>query len=121
MNEEILTLAKCVTGAPKEDWAYLETLCRAEGDALRARLIAPLEGREGAFACAAAWLAAADYFCSRAKALTGAASWSAGDVSVKEADGAERSAAAEALRSAARQLMEGCLRDDSFAFRGVRG
>ena len=119
MNEEILTLAKCVTGAPKEEWAYLETLCSAETEALRARLRTSLEGHEGAFACAAAWLAAADYFC--AKALTGVSSWTAGDVRVTEAGSAERSAAAEALRNAARQLMAGCLRDDSFAFQGVRG
>lgn len=119
MKEEILTLAKCVTGAPKEEWTYLETLCGAEEEALRRRLTGPVTGREGAFACAAAWLAAADYFCG--KALSGASSWTAGDVSVKEASASERSAAAEALRGAARQLMEGCLRDDRFAFRGVRG
>ena len=119
LQEEIMTLAKCVTGAPKEEWTYLETLCSAETEGLRRRLSGPVDGYEGAFACAAAWLAAADYIC--AKALNGASSWSAGDVSVKEADASERSAAAEALRSAARQLLEGCLRDDSFAFRGVRG
>lgn len=120
MGEEILALAKLVTGAGETEWEYLEKLCRAELDALGRRLRGTLEKtKENAFVCAAAWLAAADYFS--AKGAAGAASWSAGDVSVKEKGGSDYAAAAALLRRAAHQLLADCLEDDDFAFQGVRG
>ena len=64
-------------------------------------------------------MAAADY-CS-GKGAGGAASWRAGDVSVQETDAQKRIAAADALRAAGARLLEGLVKDDAFAFWGVRG
>ena len=121
MKEEILAMVKQLTGAHEEEWPYLETLCAAEENRLRRRIDREVdESLRGSFLCAAAWLAAADYFCARC-ALGGAASWSAGDVSVKEKDAAAMATAAENLRAAAEHLLQGALTDENFAFRGVRG
>ena len=121
MKEEILAMVKQLTGAHEEEWPYLETLCAAEEDRLRHRFKREIdEALRGSFLCAAAWMAAADYFCARC-ALGGAQSWSAGDVSVKEKDASAMAAAAENLRAAAERLLQGALTDERFAFQGVRG
>lgn len=120
MKEEILAVAKCVTGAAESEWKYLETLCGAEEENLNSRLAGVLdEAMRGAFICAAAWMAAADYYCG--KSAGGAKAWTAGDVSVTEKGGEDYAAAAALLRRSAQQLLAGCIEDDNFAFRGVRG
>lgn len=118
MEEKILAVAKIVTGAPEEEWTYLESLCTAETEHLRSRMKEALcEQTQDAFICAAGWLAAANYYCG--KGGNGVASWSAGEVSVKEKDAAAWNAVAENLRRAAEQLMKGKLCDEQFAFLGV--
>ena len=120
MEEEILTMAKSITKPAKEEESYLQTLCDAEGARLKGRLKEPLdETRRSAFICAAAALAAADFYAG--KGAGGAASWSAGDVSVREQGGTDYGAVAKNLRLAAAELMNGCLTDEGFAFLGVRG
>ena len=120
MEEEILAVAKCVTGIQEQEEDYLSTLCAMERGRLEKRLKEPLttENRS-AFICAAAWMAAADYFGG--KSGTGAASWSAGDVKVQEKDASAWNAASENLRRAAKTLMEEHLEDEGFSFLGVRG
>ncbi len=120
MKEEILAVANCVTGAGEHETAYLEKLCAMEEARLQSRLKEPLtqENRD-AFICAVAWMAAADYFGG--KGTDGAASWSAGDVTVHEQPASAYSAASDNLRKAARVLLEGHLEDQQFAFLGVDG
>ena len=48
-------------------------------------------------------------------------SWKAGEVSVQEQDAAAYRAAAESLRTAARQLAAPLVEDGGFAFWGVKG
>ena len=120
MEEEILTMAKVIAKPGAEEESYLQTLCAAEEAQLRRKLKAPLEDQgRSAFVCAAAALAAADYYAG--KGAGGAASWRAGDVSVQEQDGGKYGAVAKNLRLAAAARMEGLLMDDGFAFLGVRG
>ena len=117
MAEEILTIAGVVTGAAEEEQEYLLALCRAEQTR---RLKEPLAEQDAdAFVCAAAWLAAADYYSG--KGAGGAVSWKAGEVSVQEQDAAAYRAAAESLRTAARQLAAPLVEDGGFAFWGVKG
>lgn len=119
MEEKILEMARLITGAGEEEKEYLAALCRAEQEKLRDRLREESLEQSDAFLCAAAWMAAADY-CS-GKGAGGAASWRAGDVSVQETDAQKRVAAADALRAAGARLLEGLVKDDAFAFWGVRG
>ena len=114
-----MEMARLITGAGEEEKEYLAALCRAEQEKLRDRLREESLGQSDAFLCAAAWMAAADY-CS-GKGAGGAASWRAGDVSVQETDAQKRVAAADALRAAGARLLEGLVKDDAFAFWGVRG
>ena len=120
MNEEILTLALCITGAGEEERAYLSQLCAAEREKLETQLKKQQQpSQQNAFVCAAAWLAAADYFSGKGAAE--AASWTAGEVSVHNAPVSAYAAAAENLRFSAKQLLEGQLQDEGFAFVGVKG
>ena len=120
MEEEILAMAKSITKPAEEEESYLQTLCDAEQARLSEKLKEPLsDRRRSAFICAAAALAAADYYAG--KGAGGAASWSAGDVTVHEQGGAGYGAVADNLRLVAAELMSGLLMDDGFAFLGVRG
>ena len=120
MEQEILTVAKCVTNATAEEETYLSTLCSMEAARLKARLKEPLtEENRSAFVCAAAWMAAADFF--GAKGASGAASWSAGEVSVHEREASAYGTTSENLRKAATALMAEHLRDLNFVFLGVKG
>ena len=120
MEQEILAMAKSIVQPAQEDESYLQALCRAQQARLEKRLRKPLtEGDGSTFLCAAAALAAADYYA--AKGAQGGASWRAGDVSVSERSGTDYGAVAENLRRAATELLRGLLTDDSFAFLGVRG
>ena len=66
MEEEILTMAKVIAKPEAGEEAYLRTLCAAEEAQLRRKLKGPLEDQgHSAFVCAAAALAAADYYAGK--------------------------------------------------------
>lgn len=120
MEEEIFAAANCICNASGQEEEYLRALCRAEAAQLERRWKEePTEETRGVFVCAAAWLAAADYFSGRG--ASGAASWQAGDVRIQEPAATACGAAAENLRRAAESLLRGMLSDEGFAFLGVRG
>lgn len=118
MRERILKLALELTGGGEGDRMLLAALCAVAEDAWLARL------REGvteedcgeALPCAAAFTAAADLAAGEG----GAASFSAGDISVK-LDGGLRARRAESLRQAAERLMEPFVRAEGLWARGVEG
>ena len=119
MEEEILAIARAIVGAAQEEETYLATLCRMEQTRLQQRLQTPLsEENRSAFICAAAWMAASDYYRGKG---AGAASWKAGDVSVENPGAETYAATAAQLRRAAQSLGAGLLEDDGFVFLGVRG
>lgn len=116
MQEEILTLAKTLSGAEESETQALTLLCAAAEAFWRRRLlpgVTPEECRE-AFLCAAALEAAAGLAASRG----GAARFTAGDISVTEADGGET---ARTLRREAERLMRPHTGAGEFSVRGVRG
>ncbi|WP_312636839.1 hypothetical protein [Oscillibacter sp.] len=115
MQEEILTLARTLSGAGEDEEAALVLLCKAAEKAWTGRLredVEPEECRE-AFLCAAALFAVAGLSASR-----GGMQFTAGDVSVTEPEGGKN---AEALRREAERLMEPYVTAAEFRFRGVRG
>lgn len=114
MHEKILELAQTVSGAGEAEQALLAALCRAAELAWTARLRAGVTAEDcgGAFACAAAFTAAADL---AAGSCGGVESFTAGEVSVKTRD-----AAAE-LRRTAERLMAPYAEAEDFSFKGVRG
>lgn len=116
MQEEILTLAKTLSGAEESETRALTLLCAAAEAMWRGRLrpeLTPEECRE-AFLCAAALEAAAGLTAGRG----GAARFTAGDISVTEADGGET---ARTLRREAERLMRPYTGAGDFAVQGVRG
>lgn len=119
MGEQILALALAASGGNGEDRALLEPLCAAAEAAWRRRLrpgTAPEECGE-ALLCAAAFTAAADL----AAGSGGAASFSAGDLSVSLGSGADRARRAESLRQAAERLMAPFVRASDLWAQGVEG
>lgn len=114
-----MELALAAAGGGGEDRTLLEPLCAAAEAAWLGRL------REGvtaedcgeALPCAAAFTAAADLAAGEG----GAASFSAGDVSVKLDSGADRAGRAEGLRQAAERLMEPFVLAAGLWARGVEG
>ena len=115
MEEEILALAKRLGGAGCDETA-LAALCDAAQAELAGRLregVSPADCG-GAFPLAAAWLALANLYTGEA----GVEQFSAGDLTIRQGDGAARGAA---LRLQAEQVMKPWLRDDSFLFLGVKG
>ena len=119
MREEILTLARIVSGAGETEEALLESLCQAARLRWEGRLRQGLTPEDcgRAFACAAAFTAAADLAAGEG----GSVSFSAGDISVKAPGGQERAAAAAELRRAAERLMEPYVRATDLWAKGVRG
>ena len=119
MRERILKLALELTGGGEGDRMLLAALCAVAEDAWLARL------REGvaaedcgeALPCAAAFTAAADL----AAAEGGAASFSAGDISVSLGGVQDRARRAESLRQAAEGLMEPFVRAAGLWAQGVEG
>ena len=119
MSERILKLALELTGGGEGDRMLLAALCAVAEDAWLARL------REGvtaedcgeALPCAAAFTGAADL----AAAAGGAASFSAGDISVSLGSGQDRVRRAESLRQAAEGLMEPFVRAAGLWAQGVEG
>ena len=99
METEIQMLAQSMTGADQGEQDYLAALCAAQWERISQMLPEETESGRSRLICAAASLAAADYF--NTKGAAGTASWSAGDVSVHNRDGASCAAAARELRAAA--------------------
>lgn len=121
MREEILALARALSGAGEAEEALLEPLCRAARSRWESRLkpgLAP-EDCGAAFACAAAFTAAADLAAGRGGGAAG--SFTAGSLSVKGRGAAETAALAQGLRRTAEELMAPYARPEGFCFRGVRG
>ena len=116
MGERILELALAAGGG---DRALLEPLCNAAVRAWTARLREGLTAEDcgEAFPCAAAVNAAAD----RAAGEGGAATISAGDLSVNLGGGQDRARRAEALRQTAERLMEPFVRAAGLWAQGVEG
>ena len=115
--EEILALAKTLTGAPEGEEEALRLLCAAAEREVLDRG-GPECPREVCL-CAAAWLAAAGWLTGRA-ASDGGGSWKVGEVSWSSG-GRAALEAAEGLRQQAWRLLAGAGRDPGFAFREVRG
>ena len=115
MQEEILTLARTLSGAGEDEEAALALLCcAAEKEwAGRLRAGAPTEECREAFLCAAALTAAAGLAAGR-----GGVRFTAGDVSVTETEGGQT---AKTLRDEAERLMAPYVAEEKFRFLGVRG
>ncbi len=115
MQEEILTLAKTLSGAGEDEETALALLCKAAEKEWKGRLREGIELEEcrEAFLCAAALFAAASLTAGR-----GGLRFTAGDVSVTEAEGGK---SAEVLRREAERLMDPYVAEMKFCFRGVRG
>jgi len=116
MQEEILTLAKTLSGAGEDDAEALALLCAASEKAWTQRLRDGMTAEKcrEAFLCAAALNAAAGLIAGRG----GAVRFTAGDVSVAEAEGGRT---ARTLRDEAERLMAPYVTAADFCFRGVRG
>ncbi|MEA4941379.1 hypothetical protein SDC9_175788 [bioreactor metagenome] len=116
MQEEILMLAKTLSGAGEDEAEALALLCAASEKAWTQRLQDGMTAEKcrEAFLCAAALNAAAGLIAGRG----GAVRFTAGDVSVTETEGGQT---AGALREEAERLMAPYVTAADFCFRGVRG
>lgn len=122
MLDEILTIAGELSKATEDEANVLKMLCAASCAEVEGRLREGVvkEDCEGAFICAAAWLAAAALQSVR----TGGdelSSLRAGDLSVSVKSQAECGAQYERLRRQAWDLMAPYIKDSGFCFCGVRG
>ena len=118
----MIIMAKAVTGAGEEDTALLESLCRAEltiGSG-RLRPVVTVADCSDTFCCGAAVSAAADFLTLQSSAA-GAASCTAGEVSVRERDAGEVAKVAQSLRETAEHLMSPYIDPQQFQFRSVQG
>ena len=118
MQEKILTLAAGLTGAGEEERELLCALCAAAEQNWRGRLrpgLTPEDCGE-AFACAAAFTAAADFGMGR---NSGVESFTVGELSVKTGSGGgDRSGD---WRKSAERLMAPYVLAEDFCFKGVQG
>ena len=118
MLEEITAIASELSHATASEENVLDKLCTAACGEIEGKLREGIskEDCEGAFICAAAWLAAAALSSAR---VTGeeVSSLRAGDLSVTKRSAAEY----ERLRRQAWELMAPYVKDSGFCFRGVRG
>ena len=96
----MIIMAKAVTGAGEEDTALLESLCRAELTIWSRRLRPDVTLQSSA---------------------AGAASFTAGEVSVRERDAGEVAKVAQSLRETAEHLMSPYIDPQQFQFRSVQG
>lgn len=122
MEEEIFETAGSICACKAEDEALLRRLCTASAEALESELragVAP-EDCEGAFVCAAAWLAAAAMTEARLGGEEELSSLRAGDVTI-QMRGGESCERAAALRRSARQLMAPYTEGGGFFFCAVKG
>ena len=122
MTEEILALAATLSQPAEEQRELLRLLCTAAQRELTAKLKEGCTAEEcgESFLCAAALLAAAN-FHSVTAAGGDAVSFAAGSVSVNTGGSSEQAKRAALLRRQAKRLLAGWLKDDGFAFRGVKG
>lgn len=118
----MIIMAKAVTGAGEEDTALLESLCRAELTiwSRRRRPDVTVEDCAIPSAARAAVSAAADFLTLQSSAA-GAASFTAGEVSVRERDAGEVARVAQSLRETAEHLMSPYIDPQQFQFRSVQG
>ena len=119
MRGRILELALAAAGGGEAERTLLEPLCAAAEAAWTARLrtgVSPGDCGD-AFLGAAAFSAAADL----AAGGGGAASFSAGDLSVSLEKGGDRVRRAEELRQGAARLMEPFVRAEGLWAQGVEG
>ena len=118
----MIIMAKAVTGAGEEDISLLESLCRAELTiwSRRLRPDVTVEDCSDTFCCAAAVSAAADFLTLQSSAA-GAASFTAGEVSVRERDAGEVAKVAQSLRETTEHLMSPYIDPQQFQFRSVQG
>ena len=120
MEQTIRKLAETVSGAGEDEATLLVALCGAAIRRWRGRLREGLTAEDcgTAFACAAAFTAAADMMAGGGGDVE---SFTAGQVSVKGRTAAETAALAASLRRAAEELMAPYTAPGDFAFLGVRG
>ena len=118
MREEITAIASELSRATETEESVLTKLCTAACAEIEGKLREGIskEDCEGAFTCAAAWLAAAALVSARAGGED-VSSLRAGDLSVTKRSAAEY----ERLRRQAWELMAPYVKDSGFCFRGVRG
>ena len=121
LEQEILTLAQEISGAGERELELLELLCVASRQTWEARLRegVSIQDCEAAFRCAAALTAAGELAVGRGG--SDVASFTAGEISVRERGAADSAALAQGLRQAAERLMEPYVQPMDFYFKGVRG
>lgn len=121
MTEQILELACGITSPSEEERSLLETLCHAAAAAWTARLKDNVSAEDcgEAFLCAVAFAAAADFAVGRNS--NGLESFTAGEISVRRSGSVEGNSQAKALRKTAERLMAPYTKQETFAFKGVRG
>ena len=122
MFEEITSIASELSHATAAEAVVLPKLCAAACQELAGKLREGIskEDCEGAFTCAAAWLAAAALISAR-EGGEEISSLHAGDLSVTKRSGKECSEQYMRLRTQAWELMAPYVKDSGFCFRGVRG
>ena len=122
MFEEIVSIASELSHATAEEAGVLDKLCAAACRELTGRLREGIskEDCEGAFTCAAAWLAAAALASARGSGED-VSSLRAGELSVTRRSGKECSEQYARLRRQAWELMAPYVKDSGFCFRGVCG
>ena len=122
MLEEINAIALELSHAAAEESSVLEKLCEAACGEIEGKLREGIskEDCEGAFICAAAWLAAAALSSARTNGEE-ISSLRTGDLNVTTRGEKERSEQYERLRRQAWELMAPYVKDSGFCFRGVRG
>ena len=122
MREEITAIASELSHSTQAEENVLDKLCTAACAEIEGKLREGIskEDCEGAFTCAAAWLAAAALSSARSSGED-VSSLRAGDLSVTKRSGAECGKQYERLRKQAWELMAPYVKDSGFCFRGVRG
>lgn len=115
-------MAKTITGAEETELTLLEMLCEAARQRLAAQLLAGVAPEDcgTAFPCAAALLAAADFWTCRS-GTDAVTSFTAGDLSIQGKDSEKTNAVAKSMRETARTIMAPYTMDEAFCFRGVQG
>jgi hypothetical protein len=119
IHEQVMKLAQAMAGEAAED--TLEALCHGAEALWEQRLKQGVTAADcgWAFVCAAALSAAAAL--SGGRGAAGVSSFTAGDVTVRSAGGADTAAAAAAMADQAERLMAPYVDRDDFAFCGVKG
>ena len=121
MREEILTLARIVSGAGETEEALLESLCQAARLRWEGRL---RQGLTPAVCVRALAGPAASRGAAYRTAGGGGGAFSAfrgGDLSIKGRGAAEAASLAQGLRRTAEGLMAPYVETEDFCFKGVRG